>query len=70
MKDKIPNPRQYFIKDYLYYTGYTGYNYQLPVISRRYSEQTQYIKEITSQDMFLGYTNVIYAIMVFILKVN
>ena len=59
MKDKIPNPRQYFIKDYPYYTGYTGYNYQLPVISRRYSEQTQYIKEITSQDMFLGYTNVI-----------
>lgn len=39
MKDKIPSPRQYFIKDYLYYTVYTGYNYPLPVISRRYSEQ-------------------------------
>jgi hypothetical protein len=40
MKDKIPSPRQYFIKDYPYYTGYTGYNYPLPVISRKYSEQT------------------------------
>jgi hypothetical protein len=39
-RDKIPNSTQYFIKDYPYYTGFTGYNYPLPVISRRYSEET------------------------------
>ena len=49
-RDKIPDPRQYFIKDYPYYTGFTGYNYPLPVISRRYSEETQYIEETTHQE--------------------
>jgi len=28
-RDKISS-RQYFIKDYPYYTGFTGYNYPLP----------------------------------------
>ena len=49
-RDKIPNSTQYFIKDYPYYTGFTGYNYPLPVISRRYSEDTQYIKDTTSPE--------------------
>ena len=49
-RDKIPDSTQYFIKDYPYYTGFTGYNYPLPVISRRYSEDTQYIKETTPQE--------------------
>jgi hypothetical protein len=49
-RDKIPDPRQYFIKDYPYYAGFTGYNYPLPVISRRYSEETQYIKERTPDE--------------------
>lgn len=49
-RDKIPDPRRYFIKDYPYYTGFTDYNYPLPVISRRYSDQTHYIKETTTQE--------------------
>jgi hypothetical protein len=37
-RDTIPDPNQYFVKDYPYYAGFTGYNYPLPVIVRRYSE--------------------------------
>jgi hypothetical protein len=37
-RDTIPDPNQYFVKDYPYYSGFTGYNYPLPVIVRRYSE--------------------------------
>lgn len=35
-RDIIPDPNQYFVKDYPYYSGFTGYNYPLPVIVRRY----------------------------------
>jgi hypothetical protein len=37
-RDTIPDPNQYFVKDYPYYSGFTAYNYPLPVIVRRYSE--------------------------------
>ena len=40
-RDIIPDPNQYFVKDYPYYTGFTEYNYPLPVIVRRYSEPYQ-----------------------------
>ena len=40
-RDTIPDPNQYFVKDYPYYSGFTGYNYPLPVIVRRYSEAYQ-----------------------------
>jgi hypothetical protein len=40
-RDTIPDPNQYYIKEYPYYTGFTGYNYPLPIIARRYSEQNQ-----------------------------
>ncbi len=40
-RDKIPDPNQYFVKDYPYYSGFTGYNYPLPVIVRRHSEAYQ-----------------------------
>ena len=70
-RDKIPDPRQYFIKDYPYYTGFTGYNYPLPVISRRYSEETQIaLKKQYLRKMFIWYTNVTYATRVLILKMN
>ena len=36
-----PWSNQYFVKDCPYYTGFTGYNYPLPVIVRRYSEPYQ-----------------------------
>jgi len=40
-RDTIPDPNQYFVKDYPYYTGFTGYNYPLPIIVRRYSEPSE-----------------------------
>jgi hypothetical protein len=40
-RDTIPDPNQYYVKYYPYYTGFTGYNYPLPVIVRRYPEPYQ-----------------------------
>jgi hypothetical protein len=40
-RDTIPDPNQYFVKEYPYYTGFSSYNYPLPVIVRRYSESYQ-----------------------------
>jgi hypothetical protein len=47
-RDTIPDPNQYFIKDYPYYTARdnypfftTGYYYALPVIARRYADPYQ-----------------------------
>jgi hypothetical protein len=40
-RDTIPDPNQYFVKEYPYYAGFTGYNYPLPVIVRRYPEAYQ-----------------------------
>jgi hypothetical protein len=37
-RDTIPDPNQYFVKEYPYYTGFTSYNYPLPIIVRRYPE--------------------------------
>ena len=37
-RDIIPDPNQYFVKEYPYYTGFTSYNYPLPIIVRRYPE--------------------------------
>ena len=37
-RDTIPDPNQYFVKEYPYYTGFSSYNYPLPVIVRRYPE--------------------------------
>jgi hypothetical protein len=42
-RDTIPDPNQYFVKEYPYYAGFTGYNYPLPVIVRRYPEPYQYV---------------------------
>ncbi|MGI0050915.1 MAG: C2H2-type zinc finger protein [Nitrososphaeraceae archaeon] len=44
-RDTIPDPNQYYIKEYPYYTGFTGYNYPLPMISRRYLESNQDTKK-------------------------
>ena len=40
-RDTIPDPNQYFVKDYPYYTGFTSYNYPLPIIVSRYSDPYQ-----------------------------
>jgi hypothetical protein len=40
-RDTIPDPNQYYIKEYPYYTGFTDYNYPLPMIARRYSKPYQ-----------------------------
>jgi hypothetical protein len=48
-RDTIPDPNQYFLKDYPYYTGFTGYNYPLPVIVRRYSEPYQDVMRSTPE---------------------
>ena len=40
-RDTIPDPNQYYIKEYPYYTGFTDYNYPLPMIARRYSKADQ-----------------------------
>src|SRR5215210_2980054 len=40
-RNVIPDPNQYYIKEYPYYTGFTSYNYPLPIIIRRYPEAYQ-----------------------------
>jgi hypothetical protein len=49
-RDMIPDPNQYFVKDYPYYTGFTGYNYALPVIVHRYSERYQDVTKSAQEE--------------------
>ena len=49
-RETIPDPNQYYIKEYPYYTGFTDYNYTLPVISRKYSEPYQDITTRSSPE--------------------
>lgn len=50
-KDTIPDPNQYYVKYYPYYTGFTGYNYPLPVIVRRYPELYQDVTRSSPEKM-------------------
>ena len=46
-RDTIPDPNNYYIKEYQYYAGYY---YPLPMISRRYSEPHQDITTRSSPE--------------------
>ncbi|MGI0051634.1 MAG: hypothetical protein ACRD8K_07850, partial [Nitrososphaeraceae archaeon] len=48
-RDTIPDPNQYFVKDYPYYTGFTSYNYPLPIIVRRYLDPYQDLTKSLSE---------------------
>ena len=50
-RDTIPDPNQYYVKYYPYYTGFTGYNYPLPVIVRRYPEPYEYVTRSPPEKM-------------------
>jgi hypothetical protein len=58
-RDIIPDPNNYFIKDYPYYTGFNSYNPTLPVIARRYPEPINMFQNYHLRKMFLQHTDVV-----------
>ena len=49
-RNTVPDPNQYFVKNYPYYTGFTGYNYPLPIVIRRYAEPYQYVTKSAPEE--------------------
>lgn len=45
-REKIPDPNQYYIKDYPYYAGFGDFTYPLPVILPKYSQHSEQIKKL------------------------
>jgi Zinc-finger of C2H2 type len=55
-RDIIPDPNQYYVKEYPYYTGFGSYNYPLPVIVRRYPDAYEEItKSLPEKNVPLVY---------------
>jgi hypothetical protein len=49
-RNTVPEPNQYFVKNYPYYNGFTGYNYPLPIVIRKYAEPYQYVTKSSPEE--------------------